>query len=62
MVAAKNLVLNLDEMNVMKFITKNSSHFTLCTGYKEKCIADTVLQIDKNIKIGRTILRERLLS
>ena len=45
-------------MNVMKFITKNSSHFTLHIGYKEKCIEDTVLQIDNNIKIGRTILRE----
>jgi hypothetical protein len=62
MVAANNLVLNLDKMNVMKFRTRNSSHFTLNVGYKEECIEDRVLQIDNNIKIGRTILRERLLS
>jgi hypothetical protein len=26
----------------MKFITKNSSHFTLCNGYEEKYIEETV--------------------
>jgi len=62
MVAANNLVLNIDKMNEMKFITKNSSHFTLRVGYEDKCIGDIVLQIDNKIKIGRTILRERLLS
>jgi len=40
--SARNLVLNLDEMNMMKFITKNSSHFTLHIGYKEKSIEETV--------------------
>jgi len=53
--AAYNLVLNLDKMNIMKFITKNSSHSTLCIGYKEKYIEDSVntkflgLPIDNHI-------------
>jgi len=34
--AASKLVLNLDKMNIMKFITKNSSHSTLHISYKEK--------------------------
>jgi hypothetical protein len=34
--STNNLVLNVDEMNMMKFIAKNSSHFTLHIGYKEK--------------------------
>jgi hypothetical protein len=42
MLAANNLVLNLDKTNIMKFITKNSSHSTLCTGYKEKYTEETV--------------------
>ena len=37
-----NLALNLDKMNTMKFITKNSSHSTLHIGYKEMHIEDTV--------------------
>jgi len=28
-------------MNIMKFITQNSSHFTLHIGYKEKYIEET---------------------
>jgi hypothetical protein len=40
--AANNLVLNLDEMYIIKFITKNSSHSTLCIGYKEKYVEETV--------------------
>jgi hypothetical protein len=36
--AANNLIPNLDKMNIMKFITKNLSHFTLCIGCKEKHI------------------------
>ena len=32
--AANNLVPNLDEMNIMKFITRNSSHATLHIGYR----------------------------
>jgi len=40
--SGNNIVLNLDEMNMMKFIAKNSSHFTLHIGYKEKSIEETV--------------------
>jgi len=53
--AANYLVLNLDKTNIMKFITKNSSHSTLHIGYKEKCIEETVntklliLQIENHI-------------
>ena len=32
--ATNNLVPNLDEVNVMKFITWNSSHATLRIGYR----------------------------
>ena len=35
--AANKIVLNLDKTNIMKYITKISSHYTLHTGYKEKC-------------------------
>jgi len=53
--ADNKLVLNLDKSNIMKFITKNSSHSTLHIGYKEKYIEETVntkclgLQIDNHI-------------
>jgi hypothetical protein len=53
--AANNLVLNLDKMNVMQFVTKNSAHSTLHSGNKEKYIAQTVnteflgFQIDNHI-------------
>jgi len=56
--AANGLVLNLDKTNVMKFITKNSSHSTGHIGYKETYIAETVntrfldLQIDNPINWG----------
>ena len=40
--SGNNLVLNLDEMNMMKFITKSSSYFTLHFGYKEKSIKEKV--------------------
>ena len=40
--AANNLVLNVDKMNIMKFITKYLSHSTLCIRYKEKYIQETV--------------------
>ena len=33
--AANSLVINLDKINITKFITKNSSHSTLHIGYKE---------------------------
>jgi len=38
MFTANNLVLNLDNTNIMKFITKNSLHSTLYTGYKEEIV------------------------
>jgi len=34
--AANNLVPNLDEKNIMKFITENSAHSTALIGYNEK--------------------------
>jgi len=37
---ANNLVPNLDNLNIMKFITKNSSHATLRIGYKEECVEE----------------------
>jgi hypothetical protein len=39
----------------MKFTTKNSSHSTLCIGYKEMCIEETInteflsIQIDNHL-------------
>ena len=54
--AAKNLVLTSYKMNIMKFITKNSSHSTLHIAYKEKYIKEKVstkflgLQTDNHIK------------
>ena len=55
MVAVNNLFPNLGKTNILKFITKNSSHSTLHIGYKEKYIEDTVntkflgSQIDNDI-------------
>jgi len=52
---ANNLVLNLEKMNIKKFVRKNSSHSTVHIGYKEKYILETVnteflgLQIDNHI-------------
>jgi len=40
--AANKLVLNLDKTNIMKFVTKNSSHSTSHIGYKEKYIEEMV--------------------
>jgi hypothetical protein len=42
MFPANNLVLNLDKTNIIKFITKNSLHSTLYTGYKEKYTEEMV--------------------
>ena len=53
--ADNNLVLNIDKTNIMKFITKNSSHSTLHIDYKEKYIEKMMntkffgLQIDNHI-------------
>jgi hypothetical protein len=52
---ANNLVLNLGKTNIMKFITKNSSHCIVHVGYKVNYIIETVnteflgLQIDNHI-------------
>jgi len=53
--AASKFVTNLDKTNVLKFITNNSSHFTLYVGHKVKYIEETVntkflgLQTDNHI-------------
>jgi hypothetical protein len=53
--AVNSIVLNLDKMNIIKFITKNSSHSTLRTAYKEKYVKEKVntkflgLQTDNHI-------------
>ena len=53
--AANNLVLSLDQMYIMKFITKNSTQSTFHTGYKEKSTEEIMntkflgLQIDNHI-------------
>jgi len=53
--AANNRVLNLEKINIMRFITKNLSHSTLNIGYEEKYIEETVStkflgsQIDNHI-------------
>jgi len=39
---ANNSILDLDKTNIIKFITRNSSHSTLHTGYKEKYIEEAV--------------------
>jgi hypothetical protein len=64
---ANNLVLNLYKMNVMKFITKNSTHSTLHISYTEKCIEEKQntkflgLQIYNHIN-WRNITEETILS
>jgi hypothetical protein len=40
--ATDKLVLNVDDTNIMKFITKYSAHSTLYIGYKVKYIEETV--------------------
>jgi len=53
--AANNLVLNLDKMTIIKFITKNSSHATLHIGYTDRYTEEMVnteflgLQIDNHL-------------
>jgi hypothetical protein len=53
--SANKLVLNLDETNKMKFVTKNSPHSTVRISYKKEFIEDTLntiflgLQIDNHI-------------
>ena len=52
---ADNLVVNLDKMTIIKFITKNSSHPTFRIGYTDRYIEETLntkfvgLQIDKHL-------------
>jgi hypothetical protein len=38
--ASINLVRNLDKTNIMKFITKNSSHSAIQFDYKEEYLAE----------------------
>jgi hypothetical protein len=45
--AASKLVTNLDKTNIIKFITKKSSHLTLCIGCKSK-----VYRRDSTFKIS----------
>ena len=53
--AGNNLCLNLDKMNIMKFIRKNSSHSALHIGYKYQYTEETSnttllgIQIDNHI-------------
>ena len=53
--AANNLVLSLDILKIMKFITKNSVYSTFLIGYKEKYVEETLntkfigLHIDNHI-------------
>jgi hypothetical protein len=53
--AANKLFLNLNETNVIKFITNNSPHSALCIGHEGKCIKEMVsvrsfgLQIDNHL-------------
>jgi hypothetical protein len=53
--AVNNFVLNLDEINIMKFITKNLAHSKIHIVYSEKNVEETVntkflgLQIDNYI-------------
>jgi len=64
--AANNLVVNLNKMYIMKFITQNSLHSTLHVGYNEEYKQETMntkflgLQIDNHINwkklIGRLFL------
>jgi hypothetical protein len=59
--AANKLVLNIDKMNIMKFIPRNSSHSTLPIGQKEIYIEEKVntkflgLQIDSHINFKNHI-------
>jgi hypothetical protein len=40
--AANKLVLNWEEMNIMKFVTSNSTHCAWTIGYKDKYTEETV--------------------
>jgi hypothetical protein len=40
--AANKLALNPDKTNIMQFITKDTTHTTLCIGYTEKYIEEKV--------------------
>jgi len=52
--ANNNLVLNLDKMNTMKFITKNLAHSTLLLG--DKSVADPMRNVSLMLLPGRTEL------
>ena len=50
--AANKLVLNPGKTNIMKFLTNNSSHSALRSGYKEKYIKETVNTKFLGLQIG----------
>ena len=53
--ADNKLIIHLDKIKRMRFITRNSSHSTLHIGYKEKCVEEMVntkflgLEIDNHL-------------
>jgi len=53
--AANKLFLNLNETNIMKFVTNNLPHSALLIGYEGKCIKEMVsirflgVQIDNHL-------------
>lgn len=55
MVNCNKLALNVDETNVINFITNNSRQYALIIGYNIKCIQESVntefllLQIDNHL-------------
>jgi hypothetical protein len=59
--APNNLILHVDKMNIMKFVTKNFSHSSLRIGYKETYIEEKVnrkflgLQIDNHLNWKKNI-------
>jgi hypothetical protein len=59
--AANNIVINIGKINIMKFITKNSSQSSLHIGYKGKYIEETVRteflgsEIDNHINLKNHI-------
>jgi hypothetical protein len=64
--STNKLDINPDKINIIKFITKNSPQHTLSTGYKEKCVEESVntkllgLQIHNQLKWKNHI--DRLVS
>ena len=49
--AAIKLFLNLNETNIMKFITNSSPHSVLCISYEGKCIKEMVIIRSLSVQI-----------